>query len=400
VSAGPRRFVTRLSRAVQLFLQTEASGGAVLLVASGAALAWANIAPESYERVWHLPIDAPLGLELPSDLVHWINDGLMALFFFVVGVEIKRELVEGELADKRKAALPVIAALGGMVVPALFYLALNRTGVAVRGWGIPMATDIAFALGVLALLGPRVPPALKVFLLSLAIADDIGAIAMIALFYASDLNLVPLAVAGALFAAIAVAQRRKVWRTWIYAGLGASVWLAVYQSGVHATIAGVAVGLMTPVEFPAAPKPRIAERLERVLHPLTSFAIVPIFALANAGIQLGGGTLERALDSTVAGGVALGLVGGKTVGVLAFTWIGSRARAISLPTGVGWAQITGVAAIAGIGFTVALFISSLAFEDPALQEEARVGIAAGSLASALIGAAILGLAGRPGRPTP
>jgi NhaA family Na+:H+ antiporter len=263
-----------------------------------------------------------------------------------------------------------------------------------------MATDIAFALGVLALFGPRVPPALKVFLLSLAIADDIGAIAVIALFYASDLNLASLAVAAVLLAAMGAAQRRGVWRTWIYAGLGTAVWLAVYESGVHATIAGVAVGLMTPVEFPSAPNPRVAERLERVLHPLTSFAIVPIFALANAGIELTGAALQRALDSAVAAGVAVGLVVGKTLGILAFTWIASRARAISLPSGVSWAQLTGTAAIAGIGFTVALFISTLAFTDPVLQDEARVGIAAGSVASALIGAAILAWASRSRNPAP
>jgi NhaA family Na+:H+ antiporter len=389
------RLVTRLSRAAQLFLATETSGGAVLLLASAAALAWANVSPESYERVWHFPVELSLGpVNLPSDLVHWINDGLMALFFFVVGVEIKRELVTGELADKRKAALPVFAALGGMVVPALFYLSINRGGVAVRGWGIPMATDIAFALGVLALLGSRVPSPLKVFLLSLAIADDIGAIAVIALFYASDLNLVSLVFAAALLALMVAAQRRGVWQIWVYAGLGSAVWLAVYDSGVHATVAGVAVGLITPVEFRGAPKPKVAERLERALHPWTSFAIVPIFALANAGIEINAGVVERAARSPVAAGVALGLVAGKTLGILAFTWIASRARSISLPEGVGWLHLTGVAAVAGIGFTVALFISTLAFEQQALQEEARAGIAAGSVASALIGATILGIAGR------
>jgi Na+:H+ antiporter, NhaA family len=335
-------------------------------------------------------------VELPHDLRSWVNDGLMTLFFFVVGLEIKRELVGGELADKRKAALPVVAAVGGMALPALIYLSINQGGgAAAMGWGVPMATDIAFSVGVLALLGSRVPPALKVFLVSLAIADDIGAIAIIAFVYSSGVDLAALGLAAVLTGAIVVIRRLGAERIYTFAALGLGIWLAVLESGIHPTVAGVALGLLAPTTMgDASSNPWVAERLESALHPWTSILIIPIFALANAGLRIDSTMLKEAVDSPVAVGIVLGLVAGKTIGVLGFTWLATRHPAITLPSGVSWIHLCGVAAIAGIGFTVALFISTLAFHQQALQDQAKVGIMAGSLLSALLGVGILLFAGR------
>jgi Na+:H+ antiporter, NhaA family len=396
-SPDGRSLIDRLPRPIQKFLDTESSGGVALLIASAAALAWANLSPSSYFRIWEVATNVSIGpWELPHDLRSWVNDGLMALFFFVVGLEIKRELAGGELADKRKAALPVVAAVGGMALPALIYLSINAGGgAAAKGWGVPMATDIAFSVGVLALLGTRVPPALKVFLVSLAIADDIGAIAIIAFIYSRGVELVPLGVAACLVAGIVVVRRLGGERIYVFAVLGLGVWLAVLESGIHPTIAGVALGLLAPTAMAgASSNPWVAERLESVLHPWTSFVIIPIFALANAGLRIDATTLSQAINSRTALGIVLGLVAGKTLGVIGFTWLATRHPAITLPTGVSWLQLSGVAAIAGIGFTVALFISTLAFDQQALQDQAKVGIMAGSLFSAVIGVSILWFAGR------
>lgn len=423
------RIARGIARPLAEFLQTEIAGGVVLLLATGVALIWANSAfSDAYEKLWKTELSLRVGgFGLSEDLRHWVNDGLMAIFFFVVGLEIKRELVRGELREARKAALPVVAALGGMVVPAIIYLALNGTGgQAGRGWGIPMATDIAFAVGVLALLGPRVPSSLKVFVLSLAIADDIGAITVIAVFYSDGIHLLPLGLAVGLLALVILLRSIRVWRIPVYVVLGVGVWLAVLESGVHATIAGVALGLLTPVnpldpsrrsqirldgpeqESTSETHPRwlretklslhasasVAERLEHDLHPWTSYVIIPVFALANAGVSLSRGALFDALGSSVTLGVALGLVAGKIVGITGFSWAAHRLGLGSLPDGTTWPQLIGAAAIAGIGFTVALFIAGLAFEDAAIQAQAKVGILLGSLLAAGIGAIVLRLAGR------
>ncbi len=409
----------RLPRAVQHFLHTESAGGIVLLVGALVALVWANSPWQaSYEELWRTELTLELGrFRLTEDLRHWVNDGLMALFFFVIGLEIKRELVHGELRDPRTAALPVLAALGGMVVPALLYLLVAAGGPGGHGWGIPMATDIAFALGVVALLGRRVPASLKLFLLTLAIVDDIGAIVVIAVAYSSGLDLAALAVAGAGLMVVVALRRAEV--TWvpIYVAVGAGVWLATLASGVHATIAGVVLGLLTPASplTPAAvardwagdladePSPEelvgmtrlakesvsVAERLAHQLHPFTSFVVVPLFALANAGVVLSTGALAPTGAAAVAAGVVVGLVVGKVVGIAAFSWLALRLRWGTLPVGVGWGQLVGVATLAGIGFTVSLFIAGLAFDDPALADAAKLGILAASAIAAILGSLIL-----------
>lgn len=361
----------------------------MLLLAAVAALVWANSpAGPAYVRLWDTVVDLRLGpVSLPHDLHHWVNDGLMTLFFFVVGLEIKRELVAGELRDRRKALMPVLAGVGGMVVPAAIYLTVTGLGgEAARGWAIPMATDIAFALGVLALLGRRVPPALRLFLLALAIADDIGAIAIIAIAYSDGIRLAPLAAAVACLAGVAVMGRSPRWATAVTLLLGIGSWLAVLQSGVHPTVAGVALGLVVPAGAHA-------ERLEHRLHPWSSYLVVPVFALANAGVVLdGAGALGG--GPSVALAVGLGLALGKVVGIAGGSWLAIRLGAGSMPEGTTWLQVVGAAAVAGIGFTVALFIGDLAFSSPALEAQAKIGILAGSLAAAVAGVAILSLASR------
>jgi Na+:H+ antiporter, NhaA family len=365
------------------FLHDESAGGAVLLAATLAAVAWANLAPAGYTALWTRPLD--LGIEL--DLRHWVNDGLMALFFFVVGLEIKRELVVGELRDRRAAALPAIAALGGVAFPAAIFFACTAGTGAARGWAIPAATDIAFAVGVLAVLGRRVPSGVRLFLLAIAIIDDVVAIAIIAVFYASDLSF-PWLGAGLLGLAAVVALRRAgVARIGIYALLGLGVWVAVHESGVHATIAGVALGLLTPTGRVGGRE--VLAWLEHRLHPLSALAIVPLFALANAGVDFGGGVLGDALRSTVTWAVVAGLVVGKLAGISGATFLALRLGWGTLPAGVGRAHVVGLAALGGIGFTVSLFIAQLAFPDRALVDAAKVGIFLGSLLSGVLGATIL-----------
>ncbi len=371
----------------------------------------------------HTSIGVDVGsFHLEEDLRHWVNDGLMALFFFVIGLEIKRELVHGELRSPRSAALPALAALGGMIVPALLYVGVNAGQPGVKGWGIPMATDIAFAVGVVALLGSRVPPPLKLFLLTLAIVDDIGAIIVIAWFYSSGLDLVALAAAAALLGAIVALQRAEVVWMPIYVALGVGVWLATLLSGVHATIAGVALGLLTPA-CPLAPgavarewaedladdaspaelavmtrmaraSVSVAERLEHQLHPLTSFVVIPIFAVANAGVTLSADALSAPGAAGVALGVAVGLIAGKIIGVTMFSWLTVRLGLGRLPDGVQWSQIVGIAGLAGIGFTVSLFIAGLAFDDAALAAAAKVGILGASALAAIVGSVVLTRAAR------
>jgi Na+:H+ antiporter, NhaA family len=409
----------RLPRAVREFFETEVAGGIVLLVAAVAALVWAN-SPWSaaYDTLWHTELSVRLGgWGITEDLRHWVNDGLMALFFFIVGLEIKRELVAGELREWRTAALPVFAALGGMVVPALLYTAINVGGEGSPGWGIPMATDIAFAVGVLSLLGRRIAPSLTLFLLTLAVVDDIGAIVVIALFYTDQIDVGPLLIAGGLLATMVVLRLAGVRWMPLTLALGIGVWLATFESGVHATIAGVILGLLAPArplapaeiardwamdlqDEPTAADTRTltriarstvstAERLEHDLHPISSYLIIPLFALANAGVRLDEIRLGGDAPLRVFAGVVVGLVVGKLVGVTLGTWLAVRAGLARLPEGIGFRHITGTAAVAGIGFTVSLFIADLAFPEGTLAAAAKAAILLASVAAATIGVAVL-----------
>ena len=404
------------------FLYTEAAGGVVLVAAIAAALVWANAWPTSYADLWTSVFNVGfVDHHLSLTLREWVNDGLMTVFFFVVGLEIKRELVEGELRDLRKAALPAIAAIGGMVVPACIYLAYNAGDAGRDGWGSPMATDIAIAVGVLSLLGARVAPQLKLFLLSLAIVDDIGAIVVIAIFYSRGFNWE--AALGAVVLVVAMLAMRVVGVRGIfwYVLVGTAIWLLVREANIHATLTGIVLGVLAPTRpfrrpdmveadkladvssvetayetvVLARESVSIVEWLEYHLHPFTSYAIVPLFALANAGVVINADSLDHAAASPVSQGIVIGLVAGKLVGITAFAWLACHLRIGALPVGTGWSQIAGAAALGGIGFTVSLFVSNLAFPGaPALRSDARIGILAASVASGLLGAAILGLTTR------
>ena len=368
------------------FVSVEVLGAVVLLAATVAALVWANVAPASYASVWHHPLDLSVaGLDLDLTRSHWVTDGLMTLFFFVVGLEIKRELVRGELRDPRTAALPVLAALGGMVVPAVVYLAITAGHGGSDGWAVPMATDIAFATGVLALLGSRVPQSLRLFLLTLAIVDDIGAIVVIAIFYSGGVRGAWLLAAVGVVVVVLVLQRLGVASPIAYVVPALALWLCVQQSGVHATIAGVALGLLTPAR-PFGGR-SVIEGLEHRLHPWSSFVVVPLFALANAGVVIDADAVARAVRSPVTLGIVAGLVLGKPVGVAATTLLGARLGVGRLPEGASTRHVIALGAVAGVGFTVALFIAGLAF-GPARFDLAVIGILAGSVCSALLGAAL------------
>ena len=370
------------------FIDVEALSGIAVFAAAIAALVWANVATGSYTTFWHHHLDLSFGsVDLDLSRAHWITDGLMTVFFFVVGLEIKREVVRGELRDPRTASLPVIAAIGGMAVPALFYFAVNAGEPTAKGWAIPMATDIAFAVGVLAILGPRVPRRLKLFLLTLAIVDDIGAIVVIAVFYSNGIGFEWLAAALGAIAVVLLMQRLGVASPWAYVLPAVALWLFVDQSGVHATIAGVVLGLLTPAR-PYGGK-QVIEGLEHRIHPWSSFVVVPLFALANAGVVIDSESVRRAASSSVALGIVLGLVIGKPLGITLATWLGTKARVGRLPEGLDWRHVVGLGAVAGIGFTVALFVDDLSFIGPTF-DDAVMGILAGSLLSGIIGAVILG----------
>ena len=379
------RLITPLG---QEYASVEALSGLALLLAAAIALIWANSAwSESYTSFWGYDITATLGpFSIADDLGHWVNDGLMAIFFFVVGLEVKRELTEGELTDRRAASLPLLAAVGGMAVPALLFFAWNPSGPGSSGWGIPMATDTAFALGVLALLGARVPSGLKLFLLTLAVVDDIGAICVIAIFYSSDVQAAWLAGAALTIVAVVAMQRLGVRYALAYVAPALVLWVCVFQSGVHATIAGVVLGLLTPVVDSRGR--RVIDTLEHRLHPWTSFVVVPVFVLANAGIALGGDALRAAASSSITWGVATGLVAGKAVGIVAASAVCVALGLSRLPDGSSFRQLAGVAAIAGIGFTVSLFIADRSFTAAAL-DEAKIGILAGSLVAGVLGSGVL-----------
>lgn len=437
----------RILTPFEQFLRRTTAGGIVLMAATVVALVLAAIVGgEAFARFWEqklgLSAGAWHGLELSWRA--WVNDGLMALFFLLVGLELKREILVGELSSLRNAALPVFAALGGMAVPALLYFALNHDSPGARGWGVPMATDIAFAVGILVLLAWRIPKNLIVFLTALAIADDLGAVLVIALFYTAQIDMGALAAAGALFALLMLFNRGGVRYPLPYAVVGALLWYAVHESGVHATVAGILLALSIPARparTPAQFERRVEElqsafradrrdietgddplgnhrmasiaeamersaaavqsplqRMEHGLTPWVTFVIIPVFALANAGVDLGAVRFAEAFSSRVTIGIAIGLAVGKFVGIGLFSWVAIRLGWARLPTGVQWKHLLGAAWLGGIGFTMSLFIAQLAFDDAAMIEESKLGILAGSAISAVVGLAWLLVASRGGSP--
>lgn len=420
-----------LLKPINEFLHREASGGILLIICTVIALIWAN-SPwfESYHHLWHTYVNINLGniLVLNYSLHHWINDGLMAIFFFTVGLEIKRELLVGELSSMQKASLPIAGAIGGMVVPALLYSIFNSGGEGAGGWGIPMATDIAFVVGIMALLGPRIPLTLKIFVLALAIADDIGAVLVIAIFYTAEISLAALVIAATVLVMLVILNRLGTKSLIPYTILGIILWLAFLKSGVHATIAGVLLAFTIPAssrfntkEFSEKVKQLIKsfddtgdhwknvlnnaerqhdvhsietscervltplQRFEHGLHPYVAFFIIPVFALANAGVTLAGLDILGALLSPISLGIIVGLFIGKQFGIFAFSFLAVKLKLASLPEGVNWKNLYGAGMLAGIGFTMSLFIAGLAFADPALLDLSKIGVLTGSLLSGIVG---------------
>ncbi|SQH75585.1 sodium-proton antiporter [Shewanella benthica] len=376
-----------MEKAIKNFLSLESAGGILLMVAVVLAMLMAN-SPLSgiYQGFLDTEMQIRVGsLDIDKTLIHWINDGLMAIFFMLIGLEVKRELLEGALSSRAQASLPTFAAIGGMAFPAGVYLLFNYGNpITQTGWAIPAATDIAFALGVMALLGSRVPVALKVFLLALAIIDDLGVVVIIALFYSTDLSMVSLVVAAVAILGLVGLNRRGVTALGPYGVLGLILWIAVLKSGVHATLAGVIIAFCIPLRAKDGSSP--SESLEQSLHPWSTFIILPIFAFANAGVDLRGMSFGDLL-SPVPVGIALGLLVGKPLGVLFFSYLAVKLKWAVLPEGVGWKHIIPVAVMCGIGFTMSMFISSLAFvgEGAEYGDLARMGILVGSLLSAVTG---------------
>ena len=414
------RTIKRILSPFEQFVHSESTGGVTLIFASIIAFAWAN----SPWAPWYLDlreIKFGIGLggwSLEKPLLLWVNDGLMAFFFYLVGLEIKREVLVGELSEPRDATLAVVAAVGGMAVPASIYAAINWGGDGISGWGVPMATDIAFALGMMALLGDRVPLALKVFLTALAIVDDLGAVLIIALFYTSEISVPSLLVAAGALVLAFLYGRLGGRNLKVLAFIGLVVWFFVLQSGVHATVAGVLVALATPIRRKISPKNLRSElragldqgefeevevkvanlervlgdaqsplhRLEHLMHPWVAFLILPIFALFNAGVALGG---WAGVTGPVTLGVLLGLLLGKPLGVLGFSWLATKTGIASLPDGVGWREMTGAGLLAGIGFTMSLFVGGLAFDGGEMLESAKLGILSASVVAAVLGLVLL-----------
>jgi len=428
LAAADAPLIERVLSPLHRFFSASAAGGLVLLGCTVVALAIANSPwADSYHHLWEAPVTiGAAGFGLTLSLHAWVNDGLMAVFFFLVGLEIKRETMVGELATRRSATLPVAAAIGGMLVPALLYVLVNRGGPGASGWGVPMATDIAFALGILALVGDRVPTSLRVFLAALAIADDLGAVLVIALFYTNAIDWTALAAAGVALLGLFALNRAGARRPLTYALLGIVLWVFMLKSGVHATIAGVLVALSVPArtrinedqflaeaeasltDFRAADEPgttvltnaghqgalsrleRAADlaqsplqRMEHALDGIVGFVIMPVFALANAGVSLTG--VASALASPIVLGIALGLLLGKPLGITLLSFIAVRAGAADLPTGMTWRHIHGAAWLAGIGFTMSLFIAALAFGDAALLDTAKIGVLGASIIAGVVG---------------
>lgn len=392
--AAPRQpallaLADRCSALLSRLSHADAAGGIVLLIAAAAALAWANSPwAASYHALWHLPLSVALGgWQLEQSLHFWVNDALMTVFFLVVGLEIRRELHDGALARPRDALLPVMAALGGVAVPALLYLALVPPALR-SGWAVPTATDIAFAVGVLALLGRGLPPVLRVFLLTLAIIDDLVAVLIIALFYSGGLQWPMLGIAALGMAGVVLLQQLGVRRAWAFVPAGVLLWWGIWQTGAHPTLAGVVLGLVTPVHMLAGREHAApVQRVQASLHPWVTFGVMPLFALANAGVSLGGAQQAAPGASVLMGAVALALVAGKPLGVLLACWLAVRLRLCALPADMGWGGVLLTGLLAGIGFTMAIFIATLAFDSAALLDAAKRGVL---LASGL--AALLGLA--------
>ena len=370
------------------FLRTESAGGIILIVAATFALLIANSAFSAhYFDALDMPVIMATGaLAIDKPLLLWINDGLMALFFFLVGLEVKREVLDGQLASWKQASLPLFAAIGGMAIPAFIFLSINiQHPENLAGWAIPAATDIAFALGILALLGRRVPVALKALLLAIAIIDDIGAITIIALFYTSNVEWSLLGFSAIALAAMALCGRNGVSRNWPYILFGLILWVLVLKSGVHATLAGVAAAMTIPLRANDTP---LLERMEHGLHPWVAFLVIPVFAFANAGVSLVGLSLGDLL-APLPLGIAAGLIIGKQVGIVGFAWVAVRSGFARLPKNVGWRHIHGLSLLAGIGFTMSLFIGNLAFESPEQIDAVKIGVLGGSLIAALAGYILL-----------
>jgi Na+:H+ antiporter, NhaA family len=427
--------IEKLLKPLNEFLHQEASGGILLIIFTVVALAWAN-SPwfESYHHLWHTHIVLAIGNLITFDysIHHWINDGLMVIFFFTVGLEIKRELLVGELSSIQKASLPIAAALGGMIVPAVLYVVFNIGGEGSGGWGIPMATDIAFVVGIMALLGPRVPLTLKVFVLALAIADDIGAVLVIAIFYTSEIFIWALVLAAVILIILALLNKLGTKSLIPYTVLGIILWMAFLKSGVHATIAGILLAFAIPASARYNTK-RFSDktrellnkfdgtgehgenvlsnegrqtdvmaieenckkiltplqRFEHGLHPWVSYLIIPLFALANAGVTFAGMDIFNAITSPVSLGIIVGLFVGKQLGIFSFSWIAVKLKLGSLPEGVNWKKIYAAGILAGIGFTMSLFIAGLAFSNETLIDLSKIGVLTGSLLSGIVGYILL-----------
>ena len=379
--------------ALKDFLRFEASSGVLLFLGAVFAMVIENSAAKSYyDALLYIPVEIRFGeFEIAKPLLLWVNDGLMAIFFFLIGLETKREILKGELSEPARVVLPVIAAMGGMAVPAVIYSVVNwGDPVAMRGWAIPTATDIAFALGVLTLLGGRIPHTLKLFLMTLAIADDLGAIVIIAIFYTSNLSQLSLAIAAVAIALLFYMNRKGVLDVAPYLLVTVVLWAAVLKSGVHATLAGVLAAFFIPFKTQPGEDKTQLEKLEHDLHPAVAYGILPLFAFANAGVSFAGVTIDS-LFQAVPLGIAAGLFIGNQVGVFGFSWLAIKMGLAKLPQGSTWLQMYGVSLLCGIGFTMSLFISSLAFEEsgPGIGVDDRLGILVGSLASGVLGYLIL-----------
>ncbi len=375
------------------FFKLESASGIILMFAAVLALMCANTPLQTYYALFlDTPVEIRIGsLEIAKPLLLWINDGLMAVFFFLIGLELKRELIEGELSDKRNIILPGVGAIGGMVVPAMIYMYFNaEDSTAMVGWAIPTATDIAFALGVLSLLGSRVPTAIKIFLTSLAIFDDIGAIIIIAVFYTANISLTALIVVSCCILILAVLNKRNTESKSLYLLIGIVMWAAMLKSGVHATLAGVVLAMFIPIRSKTNRNHSPLKSLEHDLHAVVAFFVLPIFAFANAGISFSGVGAEQIFHS-VPLGIALGLFIGKQIGIFGISWVAIKLNLTKLPTGMSWGSLYGTAALCGIGFTMSLFIGSLAFEESGvnLLFDERLGIIIGSLASGILGYLVL-----------
>jgi len=375
------------------FLRLESAGGIILIFAALLAIILANSPLQSYYALLiNTPVEVKVGaLEIAKPLLLWINDGLMVVFFFMIGLELKREFIEGELSDKKNIILPGIAALGGMLVPALIYIYFNfDDDTALQGWAIPTATDIAFALGVLSLLGSKVPTSLKVFLTSLAIFDDVGAIIIIAIFYTSNISTTSLAIVLICLPILFLINKRNPASTSVYIMVGVVMWVAMLKSGVHATLVGIILAMFIPMRSKTDPDYSPVKRMEHDLHSLVAFFVLPVFAFANAGVDFSGVGTEQ-LFHGVPLGIALGLLIGKQIGVFGFCWLAIKLKLTQLPSGMSWMSLYGTAALCGIGFTMSLFIGSLAFEETNINLlfDDRLGILIGSLASGIIGYLVL-----------